>query len=105
MKAGVMQMWSEKEIEVYLSTHLNKQRFEHSLRVRDTSIDLAAHYNLMLCYQGLQNKELAHREQLLYARFKADEASQTITGPYRQLHPDDNNERQPIHEHVSAKIQ
>ena len=33
-------------------------------------------------------------------RFKADEAAQTITGPYRQLHPEDNNERQAIHEHV-----
>ena len=64
--------------------------------------DLTAHYNLMLCYQGLQYKELAHREELLYVRFKADEASQVITGPYRQLHPEDNNERQPIHEHVSA---
>jgi hypothetical protein len=35
----------------------------------------------------------------LYERFKADEAAQAITGPYRQLHPDDNNERQSIHEH------
>ena len=35
-------------------------------------------------------------------RFKADESSQAITGPYRQLHPDDNNERQQIHEHRNA---
>jgi hypothetical protein len=35
-------------------------------------------------------------------RFKADESSQAITGPYRQLHPDDNNERQTIHEHRSG---
>ena len=35
----------------------------------------------------------------LYERFKADESAQSITGPYRRLHPDDNNERQPIHEH------
>jgi hypothetical protein len=39
-----------------------------------------------------------------YLRFKADEASQTITGPYRQAHPDDNNERQAIHEHVSVPL-
>ena len=26
--------------------------------------------------------------------------SQAITGPYRQLHPEDNNERQQIHEHA-----
>ncbi|HKB13017.1 MAG TPA: tetratricopeptide repeat protein, partial [Vicinamibacterales bacterium] len=61
--------------------------------------DLQAHYNLMLSYQGLGRKEDAERERRLYARFKADESSQSITGPYRQLHPDDNNERQAIHEH------
>ena len=32
-------------------------------------------------------------------RFKADEAAQAITGPYRLKSPDDNNERQSIHEH------
>jgi tetratricopeptide (TPR) repeat protein len=66
--------------------------------------DLQAHYNLMLCYQGLGNSALAEREQKLYLRFKADEASQAITGPYRRLHPEDNNERQTIHEHVSAPL-
>jgi Flp pilus assembly protein TadD len=61
--------------------------------------DLQAHYNLMLCYQGLGRRDDAERERQLYFRFKADESSQAITGPYRQLHPDDNNERQAIHEH------
>lgn len=65
--------------------------------------DLQAHYNLMLCYQGMGNSEMAAREQTLYRRFKADESAQFITGPYRQLHPDDNNERQQIHEHRSAQ--
>jgi tetratricopeptide (TPR) repeat protein len=64
--------------------------------------DLQAHYNLMLCYQGLGQQDLADRERTLYTRFKADESSQSITGPYRQLHPHDNNERQAIHEHRSA---
>ncbi len=64
--------------------------------------DLQAHYNLMLCYQGLGNSELAASEQTLYKRFKADETAQFITGPYRKLHPEDNNERQQIHEHQSA---
>jgi Tfp pilus assembly protein PilF len=67
--------------------------------------DLQAHYNLMLCYRGLGQPELAAREETLYRRFKADESSQSITGPYRQLHPDDNNERQSIHEHRSAALQ
>jgi Tfp pilus assembly protein PilF len=62
--------------------------------------DLQAHYNLMLAYQGLGDDQAAARERVLYERFKADEASQAITGTYRQLHPHDNNERQAIHEHA-----
>jgi hypothetical protein len=42
---------------------------------------------------------MATRHEALYRRFKADEASQEVTGPYRRLHPADNNERQAIHEH------
>jgi tetratricopeptide (TPR) repeat protein len=66
--------------------------------------DLQANYNLMLCYKGLGNNEKAAEYEKLYLRFKADESSQTITGPYRRLHPEDNNERQAIHEHVSAPL-
>ena len=66
--------------------------------------DLQAHYNLMLCYQGLGNSDMSAREQILYKRFKADESAQFITGPYRQLHPEDNNERQQIHEHGSVAV-
>ncbi len=61
--------------------------------------DLQAHYNLMLCYQGLGDREQAAREEQLYRRFKADESAQAITGPFRQLNPHDNNERQSVHEH------
>ncbi|MGA8489851.1 MAG: tetratricopeptide repeat protein [Terriglobales bacterium] len=66
--------------------------------------DLQAHYDLMLCYKGLGDEKQAHEHELRYLRFKADEASQAITGPYRQLNPEDNNERQAIHEHVSASL-
>jgi len=66
--------------------------------------DLQAHYNLMLCYSGLGNEKLAKEHQARYLRFKADESSQAITGPYRQSHPEDNNERQTIHEHVSVPL-
>jgi tetratricopeptide (TPR) repeat protein len=66
--------------------------------------DLQAHYNLMLCYNGLGNEKLAKEHQARYLRFKADESSQAITGPYRQLHPEDNNERQAVHEHVSVPL-
>jgi cytochrome c-type biogenesis protein CcmH/NrfG len=66
--------------------------------------DLQAHYNLMLCYNGLGDEKQAKEHQVRYLRFKADEASQAITGPYRQLNPEDNNERQAIHEHVSVPL-
>ena len=66
--------------------------------------DLQAHYNLMLCYNGLGNDKLAKEHQARYLRFKADESSQAITGPYRQSHPEDNNERQAVHEHVSVAL-
>jgi hypothetical protein len=58
----------------------------------------------MLCYNGLGNEKLAKQHEVRYMRFKADESSQAITGPYRQLHPEDNNERQAIHEHVSVQL-
>lgn len=66
--------------------------------------DLEAHYNLMLCYRGLGNDEQATREEKLYMRFKADESSVAITGPYKLRHAEDNNEAQPIHEHDSAAL-
>jgi hypothetical protein len=65
---------------------------------------LQAHYNLMLCYNGLGQEKLAKEHEARYMRFKADESSQAITGPYRQLHPEDNNERQAVHEHVSVAL-
>ena len=66
--------------------------------------DLQAHYNLMLCYSGVGDETRANAHKERYLRFKADESSQAITGPYRQAHPEDNNERQPIHEHVSVAL-
>jgi tetratricopeptide (TPR) repeat protein len=66
--------------------------------------DLQAHYNLMLCYNGLGDEKMSKEHQVRYLRFKADEASQAITGPYRQLNPEDNNERQSIHEHTSVPL-
>jgi tetratricopeptide (TPR) repeat protein len=66
--------------------------------------DLQAHYNLMLSYKGQGNDKQAHEHELRYLRFKADESAQAITGPYRQLHPEDNNERQAIHEHVTVSL-
>ena len=66
--------------------------------------DLQAHYNLMLCYNGLGDEAKAEAHKIRYLRFKADESSQAITGPYRQNHAEDNNERQSVHEHVSVAL-
>jgi Flp pilus assembly protein TadD len=66
--------------------------------------DLQVHYNLTLCYNGLGDEKRARAHEIRYLRFKADEASQAITGAYRQLNPEDNNERQAIHEHVSVPL-
>ena len=84
--------------------HFLQRRFDEAIATFGQVLlvdpeDLQAHYNLMLCYQGIGNAALAAREQALYTRFKADEAAQAITGPYRLKSPDDNNERQQIHEH------
>jgi tetratricopeptide (TPR) repeat protein len=67
--------------------------------------DLQANYNLMLCYNGSGDQKQAHEFQVRYLRFKADESSQALTGPYRLLNPEDNHERQAIHEHVSAPLE
>jgi tetratricopeptide (TPR) repeat protein len=66
--------------------------------------DLEANYNLMLCYNGLGQTDRAKEFEARYLRFKADEAAQALTGPYRRAHPEDNLERQPIHEHVSIPL-
>lgn len=86
-----------------------ERRYADAVKVLDQVLeidpeDLQAHYNLMLCYNGLGDEKMAKEHQVRYLRFKADEASQAITGPYRQLHPEDNNERQSIHEHVSVPL-
>src|SRR4029450_13125312 len=64
--------------------------------------DVTAHYNLMLCERGLHDEAAAKAEEAFYARFKADESAQAVTGDFRRLHPDDNRERQAIHEHDST---
>jgi tetratricopeptide (TPR) repeat protein len=66
--------------------------------------DLQANYNLMLCYRGLGQTDKASEYEKLYTRFKADESAQALTGEYRRQHPEDNNERQLVHEHVSVQL-
>ncbi len=83
-----------------------ERRFAEAVEVLNQTLsvdpeDLQAHYTLMLCYRGLGKNDAAAREEKLFRRFKADESSQALTEKPRLLSPEDNNERQPIHDHVT----
>jgi tetratricopeptide (TPR) repeat protein len=86
-----------------------KRRFAEALQVLDRVClidpeDVQMHYTMMLCYRALGDSEQAAREERLFQRFKADEASQAITARRRSLSPEDNNERQAIHDHESVQL-
>jgi tetratricopeptide (TPR) repeat protein len=66
--------------------------------------DLQMHYTAMLCYKGLGDLDKANHEQALFERFKADESSQALTAQRRMSSPEDNNERQAVHEHESVPL-
>jgi tetratricopeptide (TPR) repeat protein len=66
--------------------------------------DLQMHYTMMLCYRGLGDREKAAREEVLFRRFKAEESAQSITAIRRRVSPEDNNERQQIHDHESVAL-
>jgi hypothetical protein len=62
------------------------------------------HYTAMLCYRGLGDTAKANREEILFRRFKAEESAQAITAIPRLASPEDNNERQLIHDHESVPL-
>jgi tetratricopeptide (TPR) repeat protein len=66
--------------------------------------DLQMHYTAMLAYRGIGDVASAEREQKLFQRFKADESAQAITAKARLVSPEDNNERQAIHDHESIDL-
>jgi tetratricopeptide (TPR) repeat protein len=66
--------------------------------------DVQMHYQAMLCYRGLGMRDEANREAQLFQRFKAEESSQSITAKRRLISPEDNNERQNIHDHTSVDL-
>jgi tetratricopeptide (TPR) repeat protein len=66
--------------------------------------DLQMHYTMMLCYRGLGDREKAAHEEVLFRRFKAEESAQSITAIRRRVSPEDNNERQQIHDHESVAL-
>jgi hypothetical protein len=84
-----------------------QRRYGDAVRVFQQTLavdpeDLQAHYNLMLCYRGLGQAADAEREEKLFRRFKADESAQSLTQQPRLARPEDNNERQPIHDHNAS---
>jgi tetratricopeptide (TPR) repeat protein len=86
-----------------------ERRYADALKVLDRVCtvdpeDLQMHYTAMLCHRALGHTAQAAREAALFRRFKADEAAQAITERLRRLSPEDNNERQPIHEHESVRL-
>ena len=66
--------------------------------------DLQMHYTMMLCYRGLGDQAKAAHEEELFLRFKAEESAQSITAIRRRVSPEDNNERQRIHDHESVAL-
>ncbi len=66
--------------------------------------DLQMHYTAMLSYRGLGDAQSADREQKLFQRFKAEESAQAYTAKRRLASPEDNNERQNIHDHESMPL-
>jgi tetratricopeptide (TPR) repeat protein len=64
--------------------------------------DVQMHYTWMLAARGLGDTTGAEHEEKLFRRFKAEEASQSLTARRRASSPEDNNERQSIHDHESA---
>ena len=64
--------------------------------------DVQMHYTWMLAARGLGDAVTATREETLFRRFKAEESSQQITAIRRAVSPEDNNERQQIHDHENA---
>ena len=87
------------------STGAMRKRWPCSMRVAAVDPeDLQMHYTAMLAARGLGDEARAARAEKLFLRFKADESAQAITARPRLLKPEDNNERQPIHEHESVPL-
>jgi tetratricopeptide (TPR) repeat protein len=86
-----------------------QRRYADALKVLDRVCmvdpeDVQMHYTAMLCHRALGHTQQAAREAALFRRFKADESAQAITARQRRQSPEDNNERQPIHEHDSVRL-
>ncbi|HUP43778.1 MAG TPA: tetratricopeptide repeat protein [Thermoanaerobaculia bacterium] len=68
------------------------------------SQDALTHFNLARAARGLGDAERAAHHQALFERYQVDETAQQHVLRYRAEHPDDNRERQRIHEHRSMPL-
>ncbi len=62
----------------------------------------AAHFSLNQAYRAAGDTARADHHLRLYERFRPDEEAPARSRVYLEGHPDDNRERQSIHEHRSA---
>ena len=63
-------------------------------------------FDMVLSHMGyFEESQKAAREEILFRRFKAEESSQSITAVRRLISPEDNNERQQIHDHASVLLE
>src|SRR6266850_7974687 len=86
-----------------------KREYAEAIKVLDRVClvdpeDVQMHYTAMLCYRGLNDAAKAAREEALFRRFKVEESAQAITAKRRLVSPEDNNERQQIHDHDSVTL-
>ncbi|HET7153229.1 MAG TPA: tetratricopeptide repeat protein, partial [Candidatus Kapabacteria bacterium] len=65
--------------------------------------DKTPHYNMMLCYRAMGNKDEATNEEDAWRTYKEDEFQNEVTQKYRQTHESANNEAQPIHYHEDSR--
>ena len=73
-------------------------------RVRVDPEDLQMHYTLHAVLSRPGRRSGRGARTGLFRRFKAEESAQAITAKPRLLSPEDNNERQPIHDHESVPL-
>ena len=66
--------------------------------------DLQMHYTVMLCYRGLGDAAKAAREEKLFRASRPTNRRRPSPASRRLVSPEDNNERQPIHDHESVAL-
>jgi tetratricopeptide (TPR) repeat protein len=90
---------------IYFLQRKYKESIDYAKRVSAVDPeDLQMHYTAMLSYRGLGDAANAQREQTLFQRFKTEESAQSITQIRRLFSPEDNNERQTIHDHDGIDV-